>query len=157
VYAYPGLGRTTLGYSADDPLLLDFDQAAHRAKNRGDTVLIDSWEDVEKMERADFAAYKTVVVDTVGRALDHMTVKILAGGDPKNNNRAGGLSLQGYGVLKTTFTTWLNLLRSFGLDVVLLAHMDEKQDGDTTKERLDIQGGSKNEVYKVSDLMGRYY
>jgi hypothetical protein len=156
IYAQPGIGRTTLGYSAAAPLLLDFDQAAHRAKNRGDTVLIQSWADVEKMEQADFAPYKTVIVDTVGRALDHLAVKIILD-DSRNATRAGGLTLPGYGALKTTFVTWLNKLRSYGLDVVLLAHMDEQKDGDTTKERLDITGGSKGEVYKVSDLMGRYY
>lgn len=156
VYAQPGIGRTTLGYSADGALLLDFDQAAHRAKNRGDTVLVSNWADVEKMEQGDFAGYRSVIVDTVGRALDHMTVTILAA-DIKNGNRAGGLSLQGYGALKTAFIGWLNKLRSYGLDVVLLAHMDEQKSGDDVKERLDIQGGSKNEVYKVADLMGRYY
>lgn len=156
VYAQPGIGRTTLGYSAEAPLLLDFDQAAHRAKNRGDTVLINSWADVEKMDASDFAPYKTVVIDTVGRALDHMTVKIIAG-NAKCSNNAGGLSLQGYGVLKTTFVAWMNTLKSFGLDIVLMAHMDEQKDGDGKIERIDIQGGSKNEVYKVSDLMGRFY
>jgi hypothetical protein len=156
LYAQPGLGRTTMGYTAEDPILLDFDQAAHRAKNRKDTVLIQNWADVDKMDQADFAPYKTAVIDTVGRLLDHMTVSIL-NGEVKNGNRAGGLSLQGYGVLKTTFVAWLNKLRSFGLDVVLLAHMDEQKDGESKTERLDIQGGSKNEVYKVSDAMGRIY
>lgn len=156
VYAQPGLGRTTMGYTAEDPLLLDFDQASHRAKNRKDTVLIDRWADVDKMDQADFAPYKTAVVDTVGRLLDHMTVSILAG-DVKSGNRAGGLSLHGYGILKTTFVAWLNKIRSYGLDIVLLAHMDEQKDGETKTERLDIQGGSKNEVYKVSDAMGRIY
>ncbi len=97
-----------------------------------------------------------MIVDTVGRALDHMAVVLLAT-DAKNGNRAGGLSLQGYGALKTAFVGWMNKLRSYGLDVLLLAHMDEQKSGDETKERLDIQGGSKNEVYKVSDAMGRIY
>jgi hypothetical protein len=49
------------------------------------------------------------------------------------------------------------LIRSFGLDVVLLAHSDEQRSGDELIERLDMQGGSKNEVYKASDVMGRIY
>jgi phage nucleotide-binding protein len=156
IYAQPGVGRTTLGYSADRPLLLDFDKASHRAKNRRDTVLIDAWTDVEKMTQEDLSPYRTIVVDTVGRALDIMSIPII-NGDPKNNNRAGGLSLQGYGILKTTFTAWLTKIRSWGIDVVLLAHCNEERKGEDIIERLDITGSSKNEVYKVSDAMGRIY
>ena len=43
------------------------------------------------------------------------------------------------------------------VDVVLLSHSDEQKDGDDVRERLDIQGGSKNEIYKASDAMGRLY
>src|SRR5699024_3504199 len=42
-----------------------------------------------------------------------------------------------------------------GKDVILVAHMSEERSGDDIVERLDIQGGSKNEVYKVADVMGR--
>jgi hypothetical protein len=67
----------------------------------------------------------------------------------------GALSIQGYGVLKSRFGAFLNLLNSFGKDVVLVAHMEEKQRGDDIIERLDVQGGSKNEIYKSADAMGR--
>lgn len=30
IYAQPGIGKTSLGFTADAPLLLDFDQGAHR-------------------------------------------------------------------------------------------------------------------------------
>ena len=49
----------------------------------------------------------------------------------------------------------MKLLRSFGVDIVLISHSDEQKNGDDIIERLDITGGSKNEVYKVSDAMGR--
>ena len=71
--------------------------------------------------------------------------------------RGGALTLQGFGELKAAFIAWTRLLRSFGLDVVLVAHSDEQRAGDDLIERLDMQGGSKNEVYKAADLMGRLY
>src|SRR5690606_21766894 len=49
----------------------------------------------------------------------------------------------------------MKLLNSFGKDVVLVAHMDEQRSGDDVIERLDVQGGSKNEIYKAADAMGR--
>jgi hypothetical protein len=93
------------------------------------------------------------VIDTAGRALDELSVSIIRE-NPKMG-RGGALTLQGYGELKSRFTGWLKLMRSFGLDVVLVVHADEQRKGDELIERLDIQGGSKNEIYKSSDVMGR--
>jgi hypothetical protein len=69
--------------------------------------------------------------------------------------RGGALTLQGYGALKAEFTAWLKMLRTLGKDVVLVAHSSEDKNGDDLIERLDIQGGSKGEIYKSADAMGR--
>lgn len=155
IYSPPGLGKTSMGFTSEAPLLLDFDKGAHRAKNRRDVVQIEKWSDVADMTAEDFANYKTVVVDTAGRALDVLAVDIIKL-NPKHG-RGGALSLQGYGELKSRFSAWVKHVRSFGLDVVLLAHSDESRNGDETIERLDVQGGSKGEIYKSADVMGRIY
>lgn len=153
VYAPPGVGKTSLGFTAEAPLLLDFDAGAYRSANRGDSVQPKSWEDVASMGADDLKNYKTLVIDTAGRALDMLTAAIIAE-DPKKG-KGGTLSLQGYGTLKGRFTAFIKLVRTFGLDVVLLAHSDEQKSGDEVTERLDVQGGSKNEIYKSADVMGR--
>jgi uncharacterized protein YeeX (DUF496 family) len=153
IYGPPGVGKSSLGFTANAGLLLDFDSGAYRTANRGDSVAIKNWSDVTGLTRDDLAPYRTIVIDTVGRALDAISADIIAR-EPKMG-RAGALTLQGYGKLKAEFTAWLKLLRSFELDVVLLAHADEQRNGDETIERIDAQGGSKNEIYKVSDAMGR--
>jgi len=155
LYAVPGVGKTTLAFTAEKPLLLDFDRGSYRAGNRGDTVVVERWEDVEAITAKDLEPYKTLVVDTAGRALDALTAAIIAR-NPKMGN-GGALTLQGFGELKARFTAWTKLVRSFGLDVVLIAHSDEQRKGDEVIERLDMQGGSKNEVYKSADAMGRLY
>lgn len=153
IYGQPGAGKTSLAFTAESPLLLDFDQGAHRAANRKDTVRVSSWSDVADMKADDLAAYKTIVVDTAGRALDSLTADIIKR-NPKAG-RGGALTLQGYGTLKAEFVAWLKQLNGFGLDVVLIAHMDEQRNGDELIERLDVQGGSKGEIYKAADAMGR--
>lgn len=153
IYAAPGLGKTSLAFTAHAPLLLDFDQGAHRAANRGDSVRITSWDDVAEIRAIDLADYATVVVDTAGRALDTLSADIIRR-NPKAG-RGGALTLQGYGTLKAEFIAWLKLLNGFGKDVVLIAHMDEQRNGDEVIERLDVQGGSKGEIYKAADAMGR--
>lgn len=153
IYSPPGLGKTSLAFTAEAPLLLDFDKGSYRAANRKDAVLISDWSDVADMTTDDLAPFKTIVVDTAGRALDALTADIIRA-NPKHG-RGGALSLQGYGELKSRFSAFLKLLNTFGKDVVLIAHMDEQRNGDELIERLDVQGGSKGEIYKAADAMGR--
>lgn len=153
IYAAPGLGKTSIAFTADAPLLLDFDGGVHRAANRGDAVRVSSWRDVANINADDLEDFNTIIVDTAGRALDMLTAHII-----KNSPKLakdGVLSQRGWGELKTQFTAWLKHLNSFGKDVVLVAHMDEKLNGEDVIERLDVQGSSKNEIYKSADAMGR--
>jgi len=153
LYAQPGIGKTSLAFTAEDPLLLDFDRGAHRAANRRDIVQVNAWGDVTGITEEDLAPYKTVIVDTAGRALDVLSADIIRR-NPKMG-RGGALTLQGYGQLKSEFVAWLKMINGFGKDVILIAHMDEQRNGDEIIERLDVQGGSKGEIYKAADAMGR--
>lgn len=154
LYGPPGLGKTSTGFTAEAPLLFDFDRGAYRSQFRKDTVQIEDWKDADTMTVEDLAPYKTVIVDTAGRALDSLSAHLIAK-NPKFKGFGGQLTLQGFGALKAGFIGWLRLLHSAGKDVILIAHMDEQKDGDTLMERLDITGGSKAEIYKVADAMGR--
>lgn len=154
LYGQPGIGKTSTAFTAEKPLLLDFDNGAYRSANRKDAVEVADWKDVAFITKEDLASYQTIILDTAGRALDVLQNHIIAS-NPKAQNKSGGLTLQGFGALKQEFISWLKMIRSFGKDIVLLAHMDEQRQGDDIIERLDITGGSKNEIYKVSDAMGR--
>lgn len=153
LYGNPGLGKSTLAFTADAPLVLDFDRGSHRAANRGDTVQVESWSEVSGISAEDLAPYKTIVVDTAGRALDLLTVDIIRRN--AKMGRGGALTLPGYGALKSEFTAWLKFLRTLKKDVVLVAHASEEKSGDDILERLDVQGGSKGEIYKSADAIGR--
>jgi hypothetical protein len=65
----PGIGKTSLAFTADNPLLLDFDQGAHRAPNRKDIVRSPVGRR-RGITADDLSCYNTVIVDTAGRALD---------------------------------------------------------------------------------------
>lgn len=155
LYGDPGVGKTTLAFSAAKALLFDFDNGAHRAANRQDTVRVSRWSDVDAVTLADLAPYDTIVVDTAGRMLDALSADIIA--NDAKLGKGGVLSQQGWGRLKQRFTAWLKMLNQSGKDVVLIAHGTEKMDGETVNARLDVQGGSKDEIYKSVDAMGRVY
>jgi hypothetical protein len=150
IFGQPGICKTSLAYSAKDPLLLDFDEGAHRAVNRKDTLLIKAW-----ASKGELDAYATIIPDTVGRLLDLMTLDIME--QNPRYARDGALTQQGWGVLKTRFRTWMARLRAMGKDVLLIAHQREEKDGDVTVIRPDIAGGSYGEVLKVADFVGFLY
>lgn len=153
IYSQPGLGKTSLAFTASKPLLLDFDKGAHRAIDRKDVVQVFDWKDVAGITAADVSGYDTIIIDTVGKALDTLAQDIIRGNSRLSHG--GALSQQGWGQLGVRFSAFLKLLRGFGKDVILIAHMDEQKDGDSIKERLKISGGSKDLVLTDSDVIAR--
>ena len=150
----PGVGKTTLANTAEDPILLAFDlKGAKRSVGRPDTVEIHTWSDIENMTREDLSKYKTIIIDTIGRCIDVLAEDIMRA-DGKCGS-GGQLSLRGYGVLKGRFRAWLNMINGYGLHVVMVAHATEERHGDEIRLRVDAAGSSKEEIYKEADLMGR--
>lgn len=153
VYSQPGLGKTSLASTASRPLLLDFDNGSHRAVDRKDVVQVSNWADIADIKAADIADYDTIIIDTAGKALEVLGQDVI-----RANARhafGGALNQQGWGQLGVRFGAFLRLIRGFGKDVVLIAHMDEQKDGDAIKERLKIQGGSKDLILTDSDVIAR--
>lgn len=154
IYGDPGIGKTSLAFSAKNAVLFDFDEGAHRAGKyrKSDTVPIRNWNEVARLNIRDFDSYDTIIIDTAGRCLDMITATLK--GDSKNTRRDGQLTMQGYGKLGAIFADWLKTLRSFGKDIIILAHASEDKDGDNIIKRPDMVGGSKKEAYKIADMMG---
>jgi len=153
IYSQPGLGKTSLAFTASRPLLLDFDKGSHRAVDRKDVVQVSDWRDIAGITAADVEPYDTIIIDTAGKALDTLAQDIIRGNSRLSNG--GALSQQGWGQLGVRFAAFLKMLRGFGKDVILIAHMDEQKDGDAIKERLKISGGSKDLILTDSDVIAR--
>ena len=156
LYGAPGVGKSSLALTAENALLMDFDGGAHRALRRGDVARVESWRDVVKLsgETAErVKSYDTLIVDTVGTALDMLADDIIRR-EPNMGNRMGGLTLQGFGALRSTFARWLHALTGAGKDVVLVSHATEAQEGGQLVQRLAIQGSTKDAVHQAADMFG---
>ena len=153
VYGSPGAGKTSLGFSANKPLLLDFDLGAQRSIGRKDAIVINKWNDIADITAKDLESYETIVIDTVGRLLEVLTAHLIAG-NPKLARSTGELQLHGYGALNVAFKTFLMKIKSFGKDIILIAHNKEEKENDITFTRIDAMGSSKQEILKCSDLLG---
>ena len=67
IYGDPGVWKTSLAFTAKNPILFDFDKGAYRAVNRKDTVQITKWSEVATINANDLEGYDTIIIDTAGR------------------------------------------------------------------------------------------
>lgn len=161
IYGQPGIGKTTLGVSAPDAVLFDYDGGVQRINgaHQVPTLQPTSWEDTSlalKEIQEDMPEVKTIVIDTVGKMLDYMTAYIIKN-DPKMAMRDGSLSLKGYGVRKTMFVNFIKQLAVMGKNVIFIAHEREERRGEETFKRPEIGGSSANDLIKELDLVGYMY
>ena len=159
-----GIGKSSLVYSYERPVLLNFDHGAHRAANRrGHTLTFTSWADVQASFTRELVAehrYTAVGVDTVERVIQLITAHVLER-DPKAGAH-GVLNQRGWGAVKLAFAGWIARVRSWGVDVLLVAHAKERRilaprgshEPDQVVIKPDIPGGSLDEAMKIADFCG---
>lgn len=154
IYADPGIGKTSLAFTASKPLLLDFDAGAHRTGKlrRGATVSVTDWLDVANIEASDVDGFDSIVLDTAGRALD--VIKSHLAENKNNRQNDGALKLKAQGYANELFKNWINRIRGYGKDVIIIAHATEDRKGDDIIFRPDVGGKNRNELYRQADLMG---
>lgn len=158
IYGQPGVGKTTLGCSAPNPVLFDYDGGVSRVNgaHQVPTVQIRSWEDTEaalqEIEQT-MPEVQTIVIDTVGKMLDYMSAYIIRQ-DSRMGQRDGSLQLKGYGVRKTMFINFIKRVSVMGKNVVFIAHEKEEKQGEVTVKRPEIGGSSAGNLIKELELVG---
>lgn len=158
IYGQPGVGKTTLGLSAPDAVLFDYDGGINRTNgaHRGLTVQVRSWEDTQAALdeiKNEHPEVKTIVIDTAGKMLDFMSEYIMRTNTRMRKND-GTLSLQGYGLRKGMFIDFIKQVGVLGRNVIFIAHEKEEKRGDETVKRPEIGGSSSNDLVKELDLVG---
>lgn len=160
IYGEPGIGKTSLSFTAKDSMALDFDGGVQRACYRGTTIRMESWEDVIEFQvSGDFKKInpKTIIIDTAGAMLDNFIANYVKQLDPKNRRRGGELSLQGYGAMKDTFYQFKNWAKSLNINIIFIAHATTMEEGDNTKFIPKVTGGSYDILRQECDLIGYFY
>lgn len=151
LYGEPGIGKTSLFNTAANPLLIDFDRGKDRAIFRQDTLVVNTWEDIEVEEKAQtFKGYATVGVDTAKAALDDFLMSYVIKKDFKNAKN----KLAAYGAIGDDFKIFVSNRRSENADIVIICHSKDDKDGDITKKIPDVTGQSYQLLLRIADQVG---
>lgn len=151
IFGDPGIGKTSLLFSAENPYLIDFDRGVSRAIMRKDTLAPDNWEEVLAFEqKGTFKNYATIGIDTAKACLDDFLMSYVIKKDFKNQKNKQAA----YGALGDEFKVFVNNRRSDRADLVILAHSKDKEDGDFTKKIPDVTGGSFQLLLRIADQIG---
>lgn len=151
LYGEPGIGKTSLFNTSNNPLLIDFDRGKDRAIFRKDTLVVNTWEDVLAEEKVDtFKSYSTIGIDTAKAALDDFLMSYVIKKDFKNAKN----KLAAYGAIGDDFKIFVSNRRSENGDIVIIAHSKDEKDGDTIKKVPDVTGGSYQLLLRIADQVG---
>ena len=153
----PGTGKTTLALSAPDVLLIDTDEGLCRVKpeHRKDSSICKTYEELLADIKTAEGKYKTIVVDTCGALID-MLKDWAVRTDPKASKSSGGISLQGFGTVKTEFLRLsAELRRKF--NVIFLFHEQMEKNNADTFYSLICEGSARSLVYQPADLAAHLF
>jgi len=152
VYGDPGVSKTSLGNTSNNPIHLDFDRGIQRSIGRPDSLVFDEgWAEVEREDAAGtFNSYSTLIVDTAKSCLDDFLTEYVI----KNDAKLRTNKLKMYGAIGDEFKLFIAKNRGSGRDIVIIAHAKYDKDGDNTKITPDVTGGSLNLLLRIADQVG---
>lgn len=157
IAGYPGIGKSTLGLSAPNPLHIDADFGVDRVEPRYRKPYIqpaDYDELLTDLTPINVQDFDTLVFDTGGKLISLMSLWAIKK-DPKYGQKDGSLSLKGYGAVKREFNRLMDYcFYELDKNIVVIFHAIEEKDGDNTRLRLKVEGGTKNDVWEPMDLGG---
>jgi hypothetical protein len=150
LYGTPGVGKTSLLNTCEAPVLIDCDRGADRACNRAEgTIVATKWQDV-LTDESEIKQFKTVGIDTAKAVLDDFLMVYVVEKDYKLKTN----KLKAYGAIGDEFKSFINVRRSEGLDIVIIAHAKEEKDGDILRLSPDVTGQSKDLILRIADQVG---
>lgn len=157
VYGLGGVGKTTFSATAPKPLLLDCENGSKYFGLRGinlDVAQIRTWEDMNGIfDIAKSGDYETIIIDPIGELMEKLKRYMVAKGG-KNVQADGSPTMAGWGWLKDTMRSTIKILRDSGVNLLLVAHVDEKADEERLLKRPLLMTKLSDEIVNMVDVVG---
>lgn len=150
-----GLSKTSLAYTFEQPLLIDFDEGAQRSEGRTNVLQFenrgyDGWVELLDLERGgELRKYKTIAIDTPKAALDDFLISYVETINPALATQKG--QLKRYSAIGEGFKNFVNRCRENDAVIVFLCHAKKDEDGRVTA---DITGSSQALLMRIADQVG---
>ena len=145
-----GLGKTSLGFTFETPLHIDFDRGVQRSTGRKDTLQPVDWAEILELEKAgEFKPFKTIVIDTPKAALDDFLIPYVISVDSRLGSQK--FMQQRFGQIGEQFKRFINNCRNANKVVVFICHAKKDEDG---KVSADVTGQSLSLIMRIADQVG---
>lgn len=149
IYGQAGMGKTTLALSSPSPLLIDFDGGVKRVNMNHlqgvDIVQVSSWAEVQQLFQEDLSAYRTIVIDTIGKMMDFIISYKCGSKQP---------SIRDWGGINQEFQSFTRNLSNLGKHIIFVAHRDTRKNGDDTVFIPSLREKNYNSIVTELDLLG---
>lgn len=158
VYGEGGVGKTTFAATAPRPIIADCENGSKYFGLRGieaDVALIEKWDDMQEfMQVALTEDYDTVVIDPIGELMEKLTQYMVKKADSKLVQKDGNPTMAGWGWLKQTMRRFLKVMRDSGKHIVIVAHVQERDDEGRFVKRPMIATRLSEELVNLVDIVG---
>ena len=158
VYGEGGVGKTTFAATAPRPIIADCENGSKYFGLRGiaaDVALIEKWDDMQEfMQIALTEDYDTVIIDPIGELMEKLIAYMRNRADSKLVQRDGNPTMAGWGWLKSTMRTFLKTMRDSGKHIVIVAHVQEKDDDGRVIKRPMVATRLSEELVNLVDIVG---
>jgi len=158
VYGLGGVGKTTFAASFPKPLLIDFENGAKYFGERG--ISVDVAQQKEWFTNDDFQTlktaidnYDTIIVDPIGEAMQKLMESPSISGAKYRQGGTGDLTIAGWGEVKKKMRNFVKWLRDTDKNIVIVAHVDEKTDGENIVRRPMIATKLSDELITMVDIV----
>lgn len=168
LYGMSGAGKSTLaGTAGVETLVIDFDRGAHRSLTKVDVLQPTRWEDVIELMTTAGAVdkYDSIVVDTIDAA-QVMLIEYISRNEATvyrgkfgqfYNPNTGAPTMQGWGIVASSFMRLFNWVCGLGKDAIFLAQQTQEVGGpdEKTKKWIPmIAGQTKSKMLAACDICG---
>lgn len=158
VYGEGGVGKTTFAATAPRPIIADCENGSKYFGLRGissDVGLIEKWEDMQEfMEIALTDNYDTIILDPIGELMEKLIKYMIEKADSKLVQRDGNPTMAGWGWLKQTMRSLLKVMRDSGKNIIIIAHVQEKDDEGRIVKRPMVATRLSSELVNLVDVVG---
>lgn len=158
VYGNGGVGKSTFASTAPKPLLVDCENGSKYFGLRGiklDVAHISGWSDMQGIfDIAKSGEYETIIIDPIGELMEKLKNFMVAKADRKLVQSDGSPSMAGWGWLKDTMRSTLKIIRDSGVNLLIVAHVDEKEVEGVLVKRPKIMTKISEELIAFVDVVG---